>query len=272
MREPIVLLAFVGLFTTGNVSAGDPQTEALARARQLQLEFRQGNLQVVDPLVRSLETAVGQTPGNADLWEALGNAYMSQQGALSQSQTDPRTLKDVGARARSAYAQALALDKNNALLMASHGMAGILTAMLDGDVSALMEAVGEMNAAVRRAPASTPVRLTRGFSIIHLPVELRDTAAVLEDLNFVLDTSPGGRPEDVLHVLLGDVHAETGQRDAARREYEQVSGASRFAAEQAQLRLDAFKRGDSVAPAVIAQVRAGLGARCVMCHAPGSDN
>lgn len=272
MRGPMILLLLVATIATSTADATDSDGDLLARARQWQLEFRQGNSQVVGPLVRSLETAVARTPENADLWEALGNAYMSQQGVLTQSRSDPRVLIEVGKRARGAYARALALDKKNALLLASHGMAGTVTAMLEQDSAGLTSAVEEMNSAVRQAPKSTAVRLTRGFTIIHLPPGVRDTAAVVEDLNFVLETSPGGRPEDVLYVLLGDVYAEQGDRDAARREYEQVTGASRFAAEQALSRLDQLKRDKEISPAAIAMVRAGTGHRCVMCHAPGADN
>jgi Flp pilus assembly protein TadD len=245
--------------------------EVLARAQQLQLQFRQGNLRSVDPLVSDLETAVGQSPDNADLWEALGNAYMSQQGLLYQSQPAPGLLLEVGERARAAYERALALDKGNALLLASHGMAGMSTAMLKQDPAALRAAIEEMNSAVRQAPGSTPVRLTRGFTIIHLPIGSRDTAAVTADLKFVMNATTRRRPEDVLHVLLGDVYAETGQLEQARREYEQVTGASSFAAEQSRARLEDLKKG-AVSPAAIAQVRAGTGYRCVMCHAPGTDD
>jgi hypothetical protein len=110
--------------------------------------------------------------------------------------------------------------------------------------------------------------LTRGFTIVHLPPAMRDTNAVIEDLEFILDTAPGGRAEDVLHVLLGDVHAEMGDFKAARAEYEQVAGASKFAAEQARMRL----KDGAASPAAITTVRMGTGTNCAMCHAPGTDN
>ena len=97
---------------------------------------------------------------------------------------------------------------------------------------------------------------------------MRDTPAVTEDLKFILDTAPGGRAEDVLHVLLGDVYSETGNPDAARAEYTQVTGASAFAAEQAKSRL----KSGTVSPDAIARVRMGTGTRCTMCHAPGTDD
>ncbi|HEU5138096.1 MAG TPA: hypothetical protein VFU13_23325 [Steroidobacteraceae bacterium] len=271
MRKSTSFLTLACLAAAGTFAASDREHETLARARQLQMQFREGNLQVVGPLVKDLESAVARSPGNADLWEALGNAYMSQQGSMYASKPDPAALIAVGTRARDAYARALAMDPENALLMASHGMAGMSIASLGQDGPGLMSSVEEMNAAVRRAPNSTPVRLTRGFTIIHLPVAMRDTTAVTDDLKFVLQTAPGGRPEDVLHVLLGDVYAETGALEDARREYAQVSGASRFAADQAKSRLVDLEKG-AVPPASIRMVRSGTGTRCAMCHTPGSDS
>jgi hypothetical protein len=100
---------------------------------------------------------------------------------------------------------------------------------------------------------------------------MRDTNAVIEDLGLILDDAPGGRPEDVLHLMLGDVHAEMGRLDAARAEYAQVTGASAFAAEQVKLRFADLENG-AITPASIALVRAGTGTRCAMCHAPGTDD
>jgi len=271
MRKSIGIFTLICLVTAGAFAASSRDDEILARARKLQLEFRQGNQQVVGPLVKSLETSVAQSPDNWQLWQALGNAYMSQQGVLYQSQPDPAALIAVGERARDAYAHALARNKENALLLASHGMAGMSISTLKQDSPGLMASIEEMNSAVRQAPQSTGVRLTRGFTIIHLPVGVRDTAAVIEDLNHVMATGPGERPEDVLHVLLGDVYAETGALDAARREYAQVTGASSFAAEQVSARLNDLTKG-AVSPAGIGLVRAGLGSGCAMCHAPGTDN
>jgi hypothetical protein len=271
MRTSIGFLTLVFLTAAGAFAGSDRDNAILAQARQLQLEFRQGTLQTVEPLVESLETAVAKSPGNADLWAALGNAYMLRQGKLSQSQSDPAALIAAGERARYAYARALAIDKKSALMLASHGMAGVFSSMLKQDPSALTASIEEMNSAVRQAPGATMVRLTRGFTTIHLPPEMRNTAAVIEDLDFIMDDSPGGRPEDVLHVLLGDVYAETGEFAAARGEYEQVTGASSFAAAQSGSRLNDLKKG-AVSPASIALVREGLGSRCAMCHAPGTDN
>jgi hypothetical protein len=150
-------------------------------------------------------------------------------------------------------------------------MSQMVVSQLKGDGPGVVAGIDEMNAAVRQSPKSTGVRLTRAFTIVHLPPAMRDTNAVTEDLKFILDTAPGGRPEDVLHVLLGDVYAEMGNLPSARAEYDQVTGASAFAAEQVRARLAALPKG-AIPAESIALVRMGVGTRCAMCHAPGTDN
>ena len=270
MRTTLLFLSSSCFITLAALAASSLDAEALARAQQLQLEFRQGNHQVVKPLVKSLEDAVAKSTENAKLWEALGNAYMSQQGSMLGNPPDMPGLIAVGERAQKAYARSLALNANNHVARAGHGMSTMVVSQLKGDGPGIMAGVEEMNAAVHDAPKSIAVRLTRGFTIIHLPPGMRDTKAVTDDLEFIVDAAPGGRPEDVVHVLLGDVFAEVGNLKAAREEYGQVTGASAFAAEQVKLRLADLEKG-AISPASIALVRVGTGT-CAMCHAPGTDN
>jgi hypothetical protein len=268
MHKSVLLFITPCIFAAGALAASGRDDETLIHAHRLQLEFRQGNLAVAKPLVKSLEDAVAQSRDNAKLWEALGHAYMSLQGASYAEPPDMSRVIDIGERARAAYARSLALNSNNPLVHASHGMSQMVVSQLKGDVPGMKTGIEEMNAAVREAPRSTTTRLTRGFTMIHLPPEMRDTDAVIDDLQFILDAAPGGRPADVLHVLLGDVHAEMGNLPAARKEYAQVAGDSAFAAEQVKLRKDQA----TISPASIAAVRLGTGTHCAMCHAPGTDN
>lgn len=267
MHKPILFSYLLWSASTAGLAAAPPDKEILDAAYRTQMEFRAGDLSVARPLVETLEKAVTRSKDNARLWEALGHAYMSLQGSLYAGPPDFPTMISVGERARAAYARSLALDPDSGLVRASHGMSMMVTSQLKGDGPGIMAGIDEMNAAVRQYPKSTAVRLTRGFTIIHLPPDMRDTPAVIEDLRYILATAPGGRPEDVLHVLLGDVYAETGNFPAARTEYQQVSGASAFAAEQAKARLDQ----GTVTPESITRVRMGLGTQCAMCHAPGTD-
>jgi hypothetical protein len=270
MRKSVLLFCYSCIITAAALAASR-DTEALARAQRWQLEFRQGNIEVVQPLVKTLEDAVAQSPDNAQLWEALGHAYMSQQGSMMATPPDMSALLAVGERARDAYTRSLALNGNNTLVRVSRGMSQMVVSQLKGDVPGMMAGVEEMNAVVRQAPKSIAARLTRAFTIIHLPHGMRDNNAVIEDLRFMIDTVPGSRPEDVMRVLLGDVFAEAGDLKSARAEYAQVSGASAFALEQVKVRLADLEKG-AVRAESIAAVRSVLGPRCVMCHAPGTDN
>jgi len=268
MHKPVFFLSLLCAVSAVAIGASTQDNEILADAHRTLLQFREGHPEGVKPLVKTLEAAVAKSPDNARLWEELGHTYMSLQGTMYAGPPDVPAMIAAGEHARDAYARSLALDSKSALVRASHGMSQLVVSQLKGDGPGVAAGVEEMNAAVRQSPKSTGVRLTRAFTIIHLPPAMRDTPAVIEDLEHILDTAPGGRPEDVLHVLLGDVYAETGNPQAARAEYQQVTGASAFAAEQARLRL----KQETVSPESITLVRMGTGTRCAMCHAPGTDN
>jgi hypothetical protein len=271
MRLSAPLLSIACLITTVTLAASSADNEILEKAHRTLLDFRAGNTAVAKPLVATLETAVAKSPDNPRLWETLGHSYMALQGSLYDGPPDVPALIATGKHARDAYTRSLALDGSSALVRASHGMSQLVVSQLEGDGPGMAAGIEEMNAAVRQAPKSTAVRLTRAFTIVHLPPAMRDTNAVTEDLRFILDTAPGGRPEDVLHVLLGDVHAEMGDLEAARAEYDRVTGASAFAAEQVKSRRVDLKKG-AIQQASITQVRMGTGTRCAMCHAPGTDD
>lgn len=271
MRKTIVLFSSFCIFATATLAGSSLDNEALSHARQLQLEFRQGNPAVVKPLVELLEAATAKSPGNAALWEAMGHAYMSKTGSMYTTPPDVPALLATTKLARDAYARSLALRPDSVLVLSSHGMAQLVAAQFEGDAAGMTAGVEEMNEAIRQAPKSTNVRLTRAFTTIHFPPAMRDTDAVIGDLKLILDASTGGRPDDVLHVMLGDVYAETGKLEAARGEYKQVTGASSFAAQQVKLRLVDLEKG-AISPADIATVRGGTGTQCAMCHAVGSDN
>lgn len=269
MQKPTLLLYMLCTFNAVTLAASSQDNQVLADAHHALLQFREGHTEVARPVVKTLEKAVARSPNNARLWEELGHAYMALQGTLyTAGPPDVPTLTATAGRARDAYSRAIALGDKRPLVFVSHGMSQMVVSQLKGDGPGVMAGIEEMNDAASKYPQSIGVRLTRGFTIIHLPPDMRDTPAVTEDLKFILDTAPGGRAEDVLHVLLGDVYAESGNPDAARAEYTQVTGASAFAAEQAKSRL----KSGTVSPDAIAQVRMGTGTRCAMCHAPGTDD
>src|SRR5689334_11176423 len=194
MHKSTLLFSSFWFIAAVSLAGSSPDDEVLARARQMQLQFRQGDQAVVTPLVATLEAAVARSPNNARLWESLGGAYMSKQGSMFTADLDMPALIATGERARDAYARSLALDDSNALVRAGHGMATMVASQLKGDGPGVMAGIEEMNAAVRQDPKSLGVRLTRAFTIIHLPPDMRDTPAVTEDLKLILNHAPGGRP------------------------------------------------------------------------------
>jgi len=248
-----------------------PVDDLIAHAHKQHYAFRDGKLDDIAPLVQQLEAAVTREPRNAKLWLVLGHARMCLQTQLFRTNAAPDRLIAVGEQAHEAYERARELDPDNSLALASRGMAGLSVALIRRDGPAMGRAVEDMNAAVREAPSSTGVRLTRAFTAIHMPPPLRDSQAVMHDLEFIINHAPGGRPEDVIHLLLGDVHAELGDLGAAAAEYGQINGASAFALEQARSRIDELKRG-AISSDSIARVRATAGIDCATCHAPGADN
>jgi len=268
MPKSVLFLSTLCVIAAAALASSTHDNDVLSRARHMQLEFREGHTEVAKPLVTMLEDATEQSRENPRLWEALGHAYMSLQGTMYAGPPDIPTLISTGEHARDAYARSLALDNESATVRVSHGMSQLVVSQLKGDGPGLAAGVEEMNAAVRQFPNSHAARLTRAFTIIHLPPAMRDTNAVTDDLKFILDLAPGGRPEDVLHVLLGDVYAEMSNLEDARAEYKQVTGASAFAAEQVKARL----KDGAPTPEAITQVRMVTGTRCAACHAPGTDN
>jgi hypothetical protein len=79
MRNSVLLFSALCIITAAAVAATNRDSDVLLQAQRLQLEFRQGNLEVAKPLVKTLEDAVAQSRDNAQLWEALGHANMSLQ-------------------------------------------------------------------------------------------------------------------------------------------------------------------------------------------------
>ena len=271
MRKSILYFtAYLPVAATAFASSTQ-DNDVLEHAHRTLLEFRAGNSAVVQPLVKSSKRPSHNRATTPASGKCSGTPTCHCKARCTPGRPTFPPCTAVGERARDAYAHSLALDGNSALVRASHGMSQMVVSQLKGDGPGVVAGIDEMNAAVRQSPKSTGVRLTRAFTIVHLPPAMRDTNAVTEDLKFILDTAPGGRPEDVLHVLLGDVYAEMGDLKRRAREYEQVTGASAFAAEQVQARLAALPKG-AIPAESIALVRMGIGTRCAMCHAPGTDN
>jgi uncharacterized membrane protein len=125
-----------------------------------------------------------------------------------------------------------------------------------------------MNRAVDLDPKATHLRLSRGFTMVSFPPQVRNTSKVIEDLSMLVRVAEvsNQRAADSLHIMLGDVYFETGQMDLARSQYEAATAASSATKDKAQSRLDAMRAG-TAPTADIMSFRSGIGTNCTMCHA-----
>ena len=154
MYKSLPLVLSLSIFAAGAYAASTRDDDTLAPARQMQLEFRQGNYPLAHPLVTMLEEATAKSPNNPALWEALGHAHMSRSGTLLASQPDPTEFLAATRRARTAYARSLELHPDSSLARSSHGMASLVIAQFEGDAAGMAAGAAELNAAVRQSPKS----------------------------------------------------------------------------------------------------------------------
>jgi hypothetical protein len=61
-----------------SVARADGSNDVLLQARAYQFKFRAGDMSVIPPYVALLEEATKAEPDNADLWYAMGVAYLAQ--------------------------------------------------------------------------------------------------------------------------------------------------------------------------------------------------
>jgi tetratricopeptide (TPR) repeat protein len=271
MRPLLALTASAILVCSAITIAQDaPLTSAeiVRQARRDALLIREGRFELAAPSVAKLEAATAANPNNAALWNALSSAYFMQATALSQP-PDGNVLKALSVieRAGRAVENALRIDPNNAEALAARGGGLTIAALFQQKPDLVAEGIRDMNRAVELAPMLPTPRLVRAFFGINVAPALRPTAAVVDDLQYLIRISEGRRPSDVLHLLLGDLYAETGKVADARREYE--ASAARPASTQrdrANARLVALNAGTPVAGEAT-QLRGRLGTDCMMCHA-----
>lgn len=172
--------------------------------------------------------------------------------------------------ATSTFERALKLNPNDSEALSGHGMAQVILSSVSRDLVAWKKGSDELNRAVETDPKASGPRLARGFTMVSMPIEIRNAAKlntnVMEDLSHLIQTAGPTNPRavDTLHIMLGDVYFETDQTEQAKREYQAASGASSRRRDEAQSRLAALEKG-TVPAAEIASVRAGLNT-CTMCH------
>jgi tetratricopeptide (TPR) repeat protein len=231
------------------------------------LQARQGDAVAAENAVTMLEQATTATPGDASLWNLLGRAYFMKISTLGRTGNPAAELVPIAERARDAFGRALERSPNDTNALSGHGMAQTILAGFQRSQEAFTKGIQEMNRAVELDPKANPPRLARAFTMVNFPMPMRSTPSVIEDLSALIQRATyNQRAVDSLHILLGDVYAETGKSEQAKSEYEAAARPASAVREEAQSRLAALQQGP-VPAAEIARFRAGLGSRCTMCHA-----
>jgi tetratricopeptide (TPR) repeat protein len=239
--------------------------------QQVDSYFRQartGDAGAAERAVSLLESAAAASPDDAALWNLLGRAYLMRLSIQARTGADPSVMAETVQRATRALDRTLELGPKNASALVAHGMGLTILAGIQNDNAMMARGVEEMNRAVALEPRSVHVRLNRAFTMVNLPALVRHVPSIVEDLELGVQLAGTYNPRarQTLHLLLGDVYAEGGQMDAARRQYEAAATAS-TPTEQTQTRLTSLQQQRPVPAAAIGSLRSGLATNCTMCHA-----
>ncbi len=240
-------------------------TDAVLQARLYQVKFRSGDLTVIPAYVAMLEDATKTEPESADLWYAMGVAYLAQGARAMMPGGNPPDAMSALQKGPAALRRALQINPDHAEALAQQGAIQAMMATFMQAPAMAAKGVAAMNHATELAPSSTRVRLLRAFTGLNLPDTLRNHAAEAEDLDFLIQAADGSRPGDYVRIMRGDLYFETGKPDLAREDYKVVERSSSPAAADAKARLSALDRG-GVEMSDIKALRQKAGAQCTMCH------
>jgi hypothetical protein len=243
----------------------DGTADILRRAMAYQFQFRAGQTDIVPEYVAMLEEATQADPDNAELWNALGVAYLARAARAMLPGGRPVDALSALQKGPAALDRAIQLNPQHAEALATRGGVQAFMGLYQEGPTGAAEGIARMNRAVAIAPASPRVRLQRAFSGINLPDGLRNRIAEAEDLEFLIARSNGTRAGDYIRLLRGDLHAENGASDLARVQYEVVAESASPASADAASRLAALDQGGVPAPD-IKKLRQQAGTNCLMCH------
>ncbi|MEO8314918.1 MAG: hypothetical protein ABI645_09005 [Pseudomonadota bacterium] len=261
----VILLAIMEGARAATV--GQNVVDYVTQARNFELQFRAGDMEVVSAYVATLEAATEAEPENAELWYMLGRAYLAQAAKALIAQK-PEEATPAMQKGPAALRRALKIDPNHAEALAQIGGVQAALGPLLQKPDWITRGVAQMNRAVEIAPESKRVRLQRAFSGLSLPDSLRNNAAEAEDLDFLIlaadaDASSAG---DYVRIMRGDLYSELGKSDLARAMYQTLASLDSSAGDVAKSRLAAINDG-GVPLSEIKALRAAAGAQCAMCHA-----
>jgi tetratricopeptide (TPR) repeat protein len=256
------LIPFVAAFAH---TPGEKASDVLEQVSRYQSEYRSGNMDIVPAYVAMLEEATKAEPDNAEVWYAMGVAYLAQAARALQPGGNPPDAMSAMQKGPAALRRALQLDPDHAEALAQLGGVQALMGSFMQSPAMAARGVAQMNRAVELAPNSKRARLQRAFSGLSLPDTLRNHAAEAEDLDFLIEAAAWTRAGDYVTLMRADLYFETGKPDLARNLYEIVEQSTSPAAADAKARLSSLDNG-GVAMSEIKALRTAAGAKCAMCH------
>jgi len=261
------LAMLVAAFHAATASAqASGEADVLRQARAYQERYRAGDVGVVPAYVSLLDTATRDFPNDANVWYALGVAYLAQAATALLPGGNAADAMVPMQKGPAALWKALQLEPEHAEALAQLGAVQAMLGPVLQRPAMLTRGIAQMNQAVQKSPGSVRVRLQRAFIGLSLPDDLRDHAAEAADLEFLSEAADFGRPGDYVRLLRADLHAEQMQPDEARALYAFVAATgSAAAASEARSRLAALAAG-GVPTADIKALRVAAGAKCAMCH------
>jgi tetratricopeptide (TPR) repeat protein len=265
-RTTVWILILITTLSIGLMAQTETARTIQQQAMNYFLRARAGDNEAGDKAVALLEKATGTSPDDASLWSLLGRAYFFRLSTQARTSVQPEQVGATLQAATGAFERALKLNPDDSAALSGHGMALTILSSFTQQQSMWKKGSDELNRAVEIDPKSNPPRLARGFTMVNMPISIRNNATVIEDLSHLIQAAKGNNPRavDTLHIMLGDVYFETGKAERARHEYEAASSASSLRKDEAQSRLAALEKG-AVPAAEIARVRVGLNT-CTMCH------
>lgn len=239
----------------------------LKQARDYQLRLRDGELGAAAANVVLMEQATAAETGNADLWHALGLAYVNLAAAGTMPGGNRADIMVALQKGLPALNRALQINPDQAEALSLRAGMRAMMGRQTNSREILSQAIADMNRAVALAPKSAAVRLVRAFGAPVMPEELRNRANEAADLDFLVERSELSRAGSFMTILRADLHFESGELNAARQLYELVDGAGAASAAQlAKARLAMLPQGRDAMMKDILALRAVAGTQCSMCH------
>ena len=177
IRLSIKVVILLAMASAAFAQTPDAATKAiLQRAMAYQFQFRSGQTDVVPEYVAMLEEATKADPENAELWNAMGVAYLAQGARAMMPGGRPADALAALPKGLAALDRAIQLNPNHAEALATRGGVQAFMDMFQKGPAGAAEGIAKMNRAIDLAPTSRRVRLQRSFSVSNPEVSNRLTA------------------------------------------------------------------------------------------------